>query len=406
MFSLVASISIVKAQALSWAAWLYDYDHGTLLYIDNTMQAPNRFTLPLAATSKPSSNVILSPNANYVVYTGAATDETLYVYSRSEQKVVYQSPAQGRYWGLSIIGDSGIFDETDERIAVGYTENANSDHWGIDVIDLKTGRIETSLTQSSPGTPNIHQYDIPNVRRFRNGEVAFTIILTPDVDAPPQVTYQWNISSGKLSRSGAYPSNIDTDTYDPTGETISAFPDSRLPNCGCVCAALGVPSNALSVYDPKTKTHFPFFNAVDATFSQPVFGQDGQVIFITAQNKATITKLPPSSLPGPGYDFKIGAKDNWIVARSGKLLGKLSDELPVLQRDSGFGYTYIGWQSGFLYLSKTPDNSTRTRLVSVNTLTELVNDRFVGNVVWEAPENMHLILIPTPSNMTYIGPFA
>jgi hypothetical protein len=94
------------------------------------------------------------------------------------------------------------------------------------------------------------------------------------------------------------------------------------------------------------------------------------------------------------------------VARSGKLLGKLSDELPVLQLDSGSGHTYIGWQSGFLYLSKTHDNSTRIRLVSVNTVNELVNNRFMGKVVWEAPENMHLILIPTPSNMTYTGPFA
>src|SRR5689334_6383417 len=89
IFSLIQSSSIVKAQAPSWTAWLYDSDHGALMYIDNTMQAPNSFTLALPASSKPSNNVILSPNANYIVYTGAATEETLYVYSRSQQKVIY-----------------------------------------------------------------------------------------------------------------------------------------------------------------------------------------------------------------------------------------------------------------------------------------------------------------------------
>src|ERR1041385_8206830 len=117
IFSLVSSISTVKAQALSWAAWLYDYDHGALMYIDNTMQVPTSLTLPLPADSVPSDNVILSPDANYIVYTGRTTEEMLYVYSRSQQKVVYQSPSQGRYWGLSISGDSGIFDESGERIA-------------------------------------------------------------------------------------------------------------------------------------------------------------------------------------------------------------------------------------------------------------------------------------------------
>src|SRR6476660_7676264 len=126
MFSLVSSISIIKAQALSWTAWLYDYDHGALMYIDNTMQVPNSLSLPLPASSKPSYNVILSPNTNYIVYTGAATAETLYVYSRSQQELVYQSPSQARYWGVSIIGDSGIFDESGERIAVGYSESTNS----------------------------------------------------------------------------------------------------------------------------------------------------------------------------------------------------------------------------------------------------------------------------------------
>src|SRR5690349_18760604 len=83
----VSSISIVKAQAPSWTAWLYDHDHGTLMYIDNTMQVPISLTLPLPATSVPSDNAIVSPDSNYIVYTGRTTEETLYVYSRSQQKV-------------------------------------------------------------------------------------------------------------------------------------------------------------------------------------------------------------------------------------------------------------------------------------------------------------------------------
>lgn len=399
----LSSVTIVKAQAPTWTAWLYDYDHGVLMYIDNTLKAPTSLTLPLPPTSKPSYNVILSPDTQYVVYTGTDTQETLYIYSRSQQKVVYQSPAQGRLWGLSTIGDSGIFDETGNRLAVGYTDAFSFYKWGIDIINLNTGIVETSLTQTSRGAQSIQALDIPTVRRFRNGEVAFTFILIPDVDSPPQVTYQWNITSGKLARSGAYPSNVDADTYDPTGETISAFPDARLPNCGCVCSAMGTPSNALSVYDPTTKMHFPFFTAADATFLQPIFGEDGQLILVTAQGKASITALLPSSLPGPKYEFKMGTKTTWVVSRAGRLVGKLSTELPVLQlQERGFGRTYIGWQSGFLYLSNT---SAKISLVNVNTLTGLANMQFTGSVVWETPENMHLVFIPSPSTMTFKGPF-
>ncbi len=168
---------------------------------------------------------------------------------------------------------------------------------------------------------------------------------------------------------------MSTDTYLPTGETISPMIDSRLPGCGDPCGPFFT-GNTLAVFDPAVGGLFPVYSTPDSSLWNAVFIQNGERILF--------------SKTGPG----MGSTPVWsIMERSGAGVATLP---PAIQIGN-----VNGWQDGFLYMPPVANPSDTPKLIVVNTRENLN----ASTVAWTGTPGAQVSLLQTPANMQGRGPF-
>lgn len=351
------------AQDSGWQALLYESATGTLTRVDAAGQIIDAQTLPtLPGYDRYPGRVALTPDgltSAYVVYSGLTFQSALLI---SRGGVVQTSLPLGVTFSDSteFLPAASLFDPAGERLALGYSFADGG--WAITIINLISGAIEQSLRsdqpeiallglQSSPG-------ETPVVRRFDRRTVSFNLVLAGSDQNAFTSGYDWNIDTNQITSNAVY-LGLSADTYAPTGETIIAQQDRRLE--GLFDSFVMGQDNTLQVYDPLLGARFPFYNAVEASLSQPRFIQNGELILADS------------------VDF--AERYAWVVlGRDGRLVGALPASVVIDQA--------LGVADGFIYLTGAflPGAAT---LVYVNTRDGLD----AGVPVWTSAPGAQLWLV-------------
>jgi hypothetical protein len=378
----LVGLAPIKAAAQRWSAWMYDYSTGQMLLLTDLMEGtPQPLALPmLSGFNTYERTVGISHDWHYIAYvvTNSGTGaKSLAVYDRNSGAVSYNFPV-GANDSVSVgfAADELIFNETSTGIAFGYSINGMQG-WEVKVVQLGGGAAIPTLRHDNPAVTALgirREFVLPTIRRYRGPEVTFNMIYLATEGSPHYDSYTWNVTTGQVRRDSAYPS-LSTDTYVPTGETISAQIDARFPSCGEACGPF-FSGNVLSVYNPAVNGLFPVHTTRDAMLFRPVFIQNGERILFGSSG--------PSNMDRADWS---------VLERNGTLVGNLPSGIIV---DS-----VTGWQDGFLYLLTELGPSAAPQLVVVNTRDGLD----LGTTVWTGAPGSQPKLVQTPGNMQSTGPF-
>ncbi|MCU0512195.1 MAG: SH3 domain-containing protein [Anaerolineae bacterium] len=302
MFALVTLTA--AGQAAPWQAWLYDPANGSLALVDGTGGILGQATLPLPA------GYDFYP---YEVAIAASGRRVAYILSSAEaQELIVYDPRPGfrdvrlRYplpplfaEGMGLEGDdSYLFNAGDTALAIGYSLREGG--WHIPIIDLNSGLATLILRGGAgpaaelPAATGI----TPVIRFFDGGQVVFTLVQAGDLGQPgaERGSYTWDISAGRVTATPAYAS-LDSDTFGPTGETVSVATDADGSRLMIATGPAVAPQPLLAA--PEQRLFFPRFvqngaallvGAYDAD-GRPSFrliGRDGQVYGTWATGAAAI----------------------------------------------------------------------------------------------------------------------
>lgn len=177
-----------------------------------------------------------------------------------------------------------LFDDDDRRMAFGINR---SDYqtieggWEIVILDLTTGRVIHTLTDTDPAAQNVRLPGfnfVPIIQQFEGDEVTFNLFPDGIESGPAYAAWTWNIETGKIVPNHAY-TNPSTDYLASTGEVMLPAQDPRFETYPCEGECLQfVHQNTLQIFDPITQFVFPFFHSADISFQQVHFVQGGEKI--------------------------------------------------------------------------------------------------------------------------------
>jgi hypothetical protein len=348
-----------SAQDGTWQTWIYQ-DNGIAMRLDehggilDTVGFPADDSLlnTVEGDILPPSRISASPDGDWLVYALAAND-SLYVqvYDTVEDRVLMTHRIQGddgsRPPHTLERAPYNLFNETKTALAFGY----GGIGWQIDVMDVESGSVITSLAQESPAMRRLTTQTafgvVPVIQSFKEGKVHFTIqgggTLTP-----PYSSFVWDTVLNTVDPTLLY-ANPMTDTFAPTGEVIMAMIDTRLPNTAD--RFMYGQLNTLHVYDPTTGTRTPFYNVLDQGLQKPIFIQNGERIL-------------------SGGVTAAGTFAGWtVIERDAEVDGilPLPDEIIDM----------AGTGSGFIYIPRDAAGETLS-LYAVNTRQALD----AGQLVW------------------------
>jgi Bacterial SH3 domain len=379
-----AAITPARAGGQRWSAWLYEPPSGQMLLLTDTMGGkPQALMLP-----KPSGfdtydrSVAISHDWHYMAYVVSNSKsgaKSLVVYDRNGGSTLFTVPVGSNdSASVDFSADELIFNETSNALAFGLSLNGMQG-WEVRVIAFGTGGGGPTLRHDSPAIAPFgirKEFTLPVVRRYHGSEVTFNIVHLATEGSPHYDSYTWNISTGEVQRDLAYPS-LATDTYAPTGETVSPTLDPRFPSCGDPCGPF-FSGNTLSVYTPAVNGIFPYYSANNLSLFRAVFIQNGERVIFGGSGPST------------------GDMADWsVLDRTGALVGSLP---PV----SGGLDSIIGWEDGLLYMPGILNPADPPQLYLVNTRDGLDQ----GTVVWTGKDGAQIRLVQTPGNMQFTGPFA
>jgi hypothetical protein len=331
---LLAGARPAAAQDNPWTAWLYTPD-GSLTYVTDIGSVLQQVTLPILQGQAYPPKVAVSRGGQYIAY--MTSNRTL----NADRLVVYNPTTDeilSDYVATDVLAHSIerystplIFNGDDSALALGIALNGGG--WRI-VVQNVFGGVGAELLSgdaavAAAGVPTGIGL-LPVIRRYDGAEVAFVMVRVDD-PAATFGSYVWNIDTGSIGENTLYP-GFDNDILPVTGEIVAPAFAAGMPNNSAAFAS--EQRNILQAVLATDGGIIPFYNAPDATLSQPHFIQNGERILVRAQDAA-----------GNGV---------WrVIDRAGTLIG----DLPLAAQQ------ITGMTDGFLYV--TGDNPPS--LVYVNT---------------------------------------
>ncbi len=270
----------------AWTAWLHYGRHMTLIDSNGDTLREVDLPIPQGYTSldyRSQAHVAVSNNGHLVAYLAEGTQipKLLVVYDIYQEQIKLTYAISDHIANSSMfLLDGQLFNQQDTAFAFGYSFiRDNSYGWRIIVLDLAAGRLiyELSNTPSDNGVvePDHATYWTPMIRAYQGTEIVFTL-QESGLEGKSE-SIRWNTLGGDLQSDIIYP-HLYTDTLSSTGEVLIPFEDERFPSEVAPPYLYGVYSTAQEVYDPLSRTRFPFF----AAYGYPYFVQNGERVLISA----------------------------------------------------------------------------------------------------------------------------
>jgi hypothetical protein len=253
----------------------------------------------------------------------------------------------------------GRFNENATQYAFG--ERFYGDESNILILDLESGEIVATLIDSGATLPVelAEQSADPIIQVFSENRIAFTAAFGFST-RPTFASYIWNLRSPSLTQTTAF-SATTLDIFESTGESVMALADDRFQNVG------ENTRNALHIYDPITRSRFPFFADGVNSFENPRFVQNGDYVVVKAMR--------------PDEDSQ------WLlIQRDGAVLRPLRD---IDRRD------IHGTEDGFVYMLQ---HDSVSELVHFETETP-----FSDHAVWVADGDWRILWIENDAQT--FGPY-
>lgn len=344
LLSIFLAAGPAAGQASNWTAWLYASEQGRMFLVDEGGRLLEDFVLPsLVGYTRYAGSAAVSHNGALIAYTVYNPDtqgSQLMVYDTVTDRVIVTLDLGAMFFDtIDLLPESQLFNPFDTALAYGY--NLFDQGWQVVVIDLLSGTVTFRLS-SSDATIQALQIDsflTPVIQHYSAAEVSITMIAGGTEGGIAHNGYRWNLLNNLVIPESTYPTPA-VSTFEPTGETIMAVFDERLPNR---INTLEVPFqwNALHVYDPAQGTRTPFFGSESWTLEAPVFIQGGERILVNA------------------FDFETQVNLWTVIERDGTVAGFVPIQPNHLGGIRGVsdGFVYVSAESGesILYHSITRD---------------------------------------------------
>jgi hypothetical protein len=249
----------------------------------------------------------------------------------------------------------------DDATQYAFGERFYDDESNVLILDLELGEVVATLTDSGATLPVelAEQSADPIIQSFTENRIAFIAAFGYSTQ-PTFASYIWDQRSQSLMQTTAFPATT-LDVFEPTGESVIALADDRFQDVGENVR------NALHIYDPITRSRFPFFADGVNSFENPRFVQNGAYVVVKAMR--------------PDED------DQWLlIERDGAVLRPLRN---IDRRD------IHGTEDGFVYLLRHDGVS---ELVHFETETP-----FSDHTVWVADGDWRILWIENDAQT--FGPY-
>ena len=354
--------SIPSYQINTWNAWIYE-DSGRAIRVNHRGESLDVVLIDLPKTITTESpdalprNINVSQDGRYFafVFTENGLPKTLQIYDteRNSVKFDYAIPHDGSTaipsHTIDRAPESHLFDETNQHIAFGFGLGLAG--WQITVLDVNNGDVLYTLQNDSAAMNRFATETsfgvVPIVQKVTDSEIYFTVHPVGELE-PPYASFIWNFVSDAVRPSLLF-INAQADTFTPTNETILALPDERLPNNAEDFGTVQL--QALHVYDPRSATRYPFYNAQELWLFTPEFIQNGERVLVG------------------GTDAQGEFLGSFVLERDGEIVGVV----PL----AGDLWEAEGVGNGFIYILRDePDDSLTLRLVNTR---EQLNS---GEIIW------------------------